>query len=67
MQTLIEQNIDTNEIDYVSFEWPAKCLVILFKNGSLILKGFEDFTFSQIKFLEQFEKTDLDIEFEELN
>ena len=65
MQTLIEQNIDTNKIDYVSFERPAKCLVILFKNGSLILKGFENFTNKQIKILEKFEKTDLELE--ELN
>ena len=65
MQTLIEQNIDTNKIDYVSFERPAKCLVILFRNGSLILKGFENFTNKQIKILEKFEKTDLELE--ELN
>ena len=67
MQLLIEQNIDTKEIDFVSFQRPAKCLVILFKNGSSILKGFENFTNKQIKILEKFEKTDLDLEFEELN
>tara|TARA_X000001382_G_scaffold128837_1_gene119424 strand:- start:43 stop:246 length:204 start_codon:yes stop_codon:yes gene_type:complete len=67
MQTLKEQNIDIKQIDYVSFERPAKCLVVLFKNGSLILKGFEQLSNKQIKMLEKFEKTDLDIEFEELN
>jgi len=67
MQTLKEQNIDIKQIDYVSFERTAKCLVVLFKNGSLILKGFEHLSNKQIKILEKFEKTDLDLELEDLN
>ena len=67
MQTLKEQNIDTKKIDYISFERPTDCMVILFKDGSSMLKTFDRLSNKQIKMLEKFEKTNLDIEFEELN
>tara|TARA_R100001594_G_scaffold30570_1_gene57130 strand:- start:1464 stop:1691 length:228 start_codon:yes stop_codon:yes gene_type:complete len=66
MQTLKEQNIDTKKINYISFERPTDCMVILFQDGSSMLKTFDRLSNKQIKMLEKFEKTDLDIEFKEI-
>jgi len=67
MKTLIEQGIDTKKIDYVTFERPSDFCTIAFKNGGVMSKTLNHLNQIQIKKLEKFEKTDLDLEFEEIN
>lgn len=67
MKTLIEQGIDTKKIDYVIFERPSDFCTIAFKNGGVMSKTLNHLNQIQIKKLEKFEKTDLDLEFEEIN
>ena len=67
MKTLIEQGIDTKKINYVIFERPSDFCTIAFKNGGVMSKTLNHLNQIQIKKLEKFEKTDLDLEFEEIN
>ena len=67
MKTLIEQGIDTKKINYVIFERPSNFCTIAFKNGGVMSKTLNHLNQIQIKKLEKFEKTDLDLEFEEIN
>jgi len=51
MQTLKEQNIDTKKIDYISFERPTDCMVILFKDGSSLSHNINLFILFAFRFV----------------
>jgi hypothetical protein len=66
MRTLMEQGIDIKKIDYVIFERPNQFCTISFKNGGVMSKTLNHLNKKQIQKLEKFEKTDFDLEFEEV-
>ena len=56
-------DIDISTIDCVTIDRPLNCIIIVFKNGSTMMRTINGMTKNQFKILESFEVSEFDKRF----